>query len=70
MVDSYELLSHSYPSLIINNTDRIAASPSNSREIVNLGTNKGRTLFVGNVDYAKERTLEEIDGERNCHLSF
>lgn len=27
-----------------------------------LGTNKLRTLFVGNVDYAKERTLEEIDG--------
>ena len=27
-----------------------------------LGTNKLRTLFVGNVDYAKERSLVEIDG--------
>ena len=26
------------------------------------GTDKNRTLFVGNVDYAKERTLVEIDG--------
>lgn len=33
-----------------------------------IGTNKSRTLFVGNVDYARDRSLEEIDGDSSYFI--
>ena len=63
-----------YPRQIDHKINRITAPRlpqiSYPWELVKLGTNKGRTLFIGNVDYAKERTLEEIDGKLIGELFF